>query len=59
MGNVVRTGETISIPYLGDYRIYENGVIDENFGTGKVNSGVILLDETIVLTEENADKFCF
>ena len=58
-GNHVHVGDVISVPYMGDYKIYENSVISRSAGTGEINSGVILLNEPLILKEENAEKYCF
>jgi len=58
-GNVVKAGETVNVPEIGDVSIVTNGDLVDGDTTRDENSGVVLLPERAVFTKDNIANYNF
>ncbi len=58
-GNVVKVGDVISIPSIGDCEVQANDCISEGATTAETNNGVVLLPEDTVFTKDNMNNYDF
>lgn len=58
-GNMLRVGDVVNIPDIGNVEILANSELDSEQTTAEVNNGVVLLPERIVFTADTIGDYYF
>lgn len=57
-GNELKVGDTVEVPEIGEVTVLSNDVLDPDAYTAD-DSGVVILPERLVFTEENMNEYNF